>query len=124
MSVPKSFLQDIHYFRMPVTDLHAAVCWYSDVLKLKLRRQTEERAVFEAGDGPLLVLIQADPDSRGHFYVSGNPEFAVGFTCADIHGFRDYLIGEGTSVEEMHEEDGHYYFCFFDPSGNKLQAHW
>jgi len=124
MSEPKSFLEEIHYFRIPVTDLEGSVHWYTNVLRLTLRRQTEERAVFAVGEGSLLVIVKADADSRGHFLIEGKPEFSVGFTCPEIHNFREYLIEQTVQVEPMQEEDGHYYFHFYDPSGNKLQAHW
>lgn len=97
----KTFLEDIHYFRIPVTDLDSSTRWYSDVLRLVLRRQTDERAVFEIGEGPLLVIVKADADSRGHFYIEGSPEFSVGFTCPDIHRFREYLIEQGVRAESM-----------------------
>jgi catechol 2,3-dioxygenase-like lactoylglutathione lyase family enzyme len=124
MREPKTYLDEIHYFRIPVTDLEGSVDWYSNVLGLQLRAQTESRAVFAVGEGPLLVIVKADADSRGHFLIEGSPEFSVGFTCSDIHNFREYLIEQGSPVELMQEEDGHYYFHFYDPSGNKLQAHW
>lgn len=124
MSEPKSYLDEIHYFRIPVTDLEGSVDWYTNVLGLTLRRQTEGRAVFAVGGGPLLVIVKADVDSRGHFLIGGSPEFSVGFTCQDIHNFREYLIKQGAQADPMEEEDGHYYFHFYDPSGNKLQAHW
>ena len=124
IKMSKSFLEEIHYFRIPVVDLEASARWYAEVLRLVLRRQTDERAVFAVGDGPLLVLVIADADSRGHFLRGGLPEFSVGFTCPDIHGFRGNLLVQSVQVDEMQEEDGHYYFHFYDPSGNKLQAHW
>jgi hypothetical protein len=76
------------------------------------------------GEGPLLVIVKADADSRGHFLIEGTPEFSVGFTSPDIHNFREYLNELGVQVDAMQEDDGHYYFHFYDPSGNKLQAHW
>lgn len=124
MPEQKSYLDEIHYFRIPVTELERSVEWYTHVLGLSLHRQTEERAVFAVGEGPLLVIVKADANSRGHFLVEGSPEFSVGFTCPDIHNFREYLIEQGGLVEPMQEDDGHYYFHFYDPSGNKLQAHW
>lgn len=124
MSESKSFLEEIHYFRIPVTDLEGSVHWYTNVLRLTLRRQTEGRAVFVIGEGPLFVIVKADADSRGHFLIKGTPEFSVGFSCPEIHDFREYLIEQGVQVDAMQEEAGHYYFHFYDPSGNKLQAHW
>lgn len=124
MPETKSYLDEIHYFRIPVTDLEDSIDWYTNVLRISLRRQTERHAVFAIGEGPLLVIVKADADSRGHFLIEGFPEFSVGFTCADIHSFREYLIEQGSPVEPMQEADGHYYFHFYDPSGNKLQAHW
>jgi hypothetical protein len=79
---------------------------------------------MELQSDPLLVLVQADAESRGHFTIDGRPEFSVGFTSPDIHNFRDHLIGQGVEVDEMKEDSGHNFFHFFDPSGNKLQAHW
>ncbi len=125
MSEHKSYLDEMHYVRIPVTDLEGSADWYANVLRLTLRRQTEERAVFAVGEGPLLVIVKADADSRGHFLIEGRPEFSVGFTCSDIYHFREYLIEQGGQVEPMQEEEeGHCYFYFYDPSGNKLQAHW
>lgn len=124
MPEPESYLDEIHYFRIPVTDLENSVYWYTNVLGLILRTQTEGRAVFVVGEGPLLVIVKADEESRGNFLVGGSPEFSVGFTCPDIHNFREYLIEQGVQADPMLEEYGHYYFHFYDPSGNKLQAHW
>lgn len=100
--------------------MELSIHWYTNVLRLTLSRQTEERAVFAVGDGPLLVIVKADADSRGHFLIKGTPEFSVGFTSPDIHNFQEYLKERGVQVDAMHEEDGHYYFHFYDPSGNKL----
>ncbi|TMV48902.1 VOC family protein [Paenibacillus mesophilus] len=118
------FIEQIHYFRIPVTDLDASVQWYTDILGLKVRRRGEGLAVMELQEDPLLVLVQADAESRGHFTIDGRAEFSVGFTSPDIHNFRDHLIGQEVEVDEMKEDNGHYFFHFFDPSGNKLQAHW
>lgn len=85
---------------------------------------TEELAVIELNVGPLLVLVQADLESRGHFTKNGQPEFAVGFTSPNIHLLRERLVEHGVIVDEMKEDHGHLYFHFFDPNGNKLQAHW
>ncbi len=121
-----TFINDIHYFRIPVTNLEESIDWYTNCLRLKLRRRKEdELAVIEICEGgSLLVLVRADEDSRGHFTINNNPEFSVGFTSPEIHKFYEYLIGKGVKVDEIKEESGHFYFHFFDPNGNKLQAHW
>jgi catechol 2,3-dioxygenase-like lactoylglutathione lyase family enzyme len=119
-----SLIQEIHYFRIPVNNLEESVQWYSDCLGFILRHKNKELAVFELKAGPLLTLVKADSNSRGHFYKGGEPEFSVGFTSPDINQLRQKLIDYGVSVDEMKEDNGHYYFHFFDPSGNKLQVHW
>jgi hypothetical protein len=68
--------------------------------------------------------VRADKDSRGHIMINKNPEFSVGFTSPEIHKFHEYLINEDVKVDEMKEDSGHYYFHFYDPTGNKLQVHW
>ena len=120
----QTFIEQIHYFRIPVMNLDASVQWYTDCLGLNVRRRIEGLAVMEVQSDPLLVLVQADAESRGHFTIDGRPEFSVGVTSPDIQKFRDHLIGKGVEVDEMKEDNGHFYFHFFDPSGNILQAHW
>ena len=113
----------IHYFRIPVVDLNESVSWYSECLKFKLKFNRGDLAVFELETGPLFVLVEADKDSRGHFLKDGQPEFSVGFTTSDIHQLYDYLAGKGVKLESIEEEEGHQFFHFYDPSGNKLQVH-
>jgi len=120
-----SLISEIHYFRIPVINLEESIEWYTECLGLKLRRKkNEELAVIEIGDGPLLILVKADKDSRGHFIRDGNLEFSIGFASAQIHKLYEHLIKHEVKVDEMKEEEGHYYFHFYDPSGNKLQVHW
>ncbi|CAG7644820.1 VOC family protein [Paenibacillus allorhizosphaerae] len=120
----RSLIEEIHYFRIPVIDLDVSVQWYTDCLGFMLRRKEGDRAVLELKAGALLVLVHADVNSRGHFNKDGLPEFSIGFTSPDIHQLRQYLSEQGVAVDEMKEDNGHFYFHFFDPSGNKLQAHW
>lgn len=124
MSQLHSLIEEIHYFRIPVNELEESVRWYTEFLGFTLRRMTEELAVVELKAGPLLVLVKADSDSRGHFTRNGQLEFAVGFTSPNIQRFRESLIEHGVEVDEMKEDNGHLFFHFFDPNGNKLQAHW
>ncbi|MDQ0060027.1 VOC family protein [Paenibacillus harenae] len=119
-----SLIGEIHYFRIPVLSLEESVRWYTECLGFHLRRQNEQLAVFELKEEPLLVLLKADTNSRGHFLIDGKPEFSVGFTCPEIHKFRQQLMDQNVEVDEMNEEDGHFYFHFYDPSKNKLQIHW
>jgi len=120
-----SFVNEIHYFRIPVTNLEESIRWYTTCLGLKVRRRKDdELAVMELPEGPLLILVKADEGSRGYFIKDGNDEFSIGFTCPDIHNFHAYLVKEQVRVEAMQEDEGHYYFYFYDSSGNKLQAHW
>jgi catechol-2,3-dioxygenase len=120
----QSLIEEIHYFRIPVIDLGVSVQWYTECLGFTLRRKAEDLAVMELKAGPLLVLVQADKDSRGHFTKDGLPEFSVGFTSPEIQKLRQNLIERDVEVDEMKEDNGHFFFHFFDPSGNKLQAHW
>jgi catechol 2,3-dioxygenase-like lactoylglutathione lyase family enzyme len=120
----QALIEEIHYFRIPVIELDDSIRWYTEILGFTIRRKTDELAVVELNTGPLLVLVKADPDSRGHFTRNDLLEFSIGFTSPNIHRLREVLIEQGVEVDEMKEEDGHFFFHFFDPSGNKLQAHW
>ncbi|WP_226577585.1 VOC family protein [Halobacillus litoralis] len=118
-----SLIDAIHYFRIPVTDLSESVTWYSECLNLKLKFNKEDFAVYELHSGPLLVLVEADKESRGHFFKNDQPEFSIGFTTSNIQEFYDYLVSQGVKVESIEEDAGHHFFHFYDPSGNKLQIH-
>lgn len=118
-----SLFDGIHYFRVPVVDLSESVSWYSECLKFKLRFNRGDLAVYDVGAGPLLVLVEADKASRGHFLVDGQPEFSVGFTTANIDKLYEYLVSQGVKVETIEEDEGHQFFYFYDPNGNKLQVH-
>lgn len=118
-----SVINEMHYFRIPVNDLQEAINWYTECLGFLVRHSNEELAVMELKSGPLLILVQADLDSRGHFTVNGQAEFSIGFTTSDIKHLHSYLKNENVKVDEIQEDNGHNFFHFFDPSGNKLQVH-
>jgi catechol 2,3-dioxygenase-like lactoylglutathione lyase family enzyme len=119
----KSLLDHIHYFRIPIIDLKASIEWYTTCLRLNLRFSNDELAVLELTSGPLLVLVAADKESRGHFTINGHLEFSIGFTTSKIAEMHQQLIEQGVHVESILEDNGHDYFFFYDPSGNKLQVH-
>ncbi|MFC4560142.1 VOC family protein [Virgibacillus kekensis] len=120
----KSLIDGIHYFRVPVVEVESSVDWYRDVLGLTLQHQEDELAVFHVNDGLLLVLVEADAESHAHFTRNGELEFSIGFTSSKLNELREHLISQGVNVEEMKEDNGHHFFHFYDPSGNKLQVHW
>lgn len=117
------FLEEIHYFRMPVNNLEQSVTWYTEILGFQLRFSQEDLSVLALPSGPLYVLVKADDDSRGHFTVNGHPQFSVGFTTSRIRELHTYLTTKDVQVEEIQEDQGHHFFYFYDPSGNKLQVH-
>lgn len=119
----QSLIQEMHYFRMPVTDLEESVNWYTEHLGFHLKHRTENLAVVELQSGPLLIIVKADQSSRGHFTVNGQSEFSVAFTTTDIQQLYSSFKEQGIQVDEIKEDNGHLYFHFFDPSGNKLQVH-
>lgn len=120
----QSYLQHIHYFRIPVVELESSVQWYTDCLGFSLKHQENDLAVLGLEEGPLLILVLADKDSRGHFTKNGEVEFSVAFASPEIQAFHKHLTQQGVLVDEIKEENGHSYFHFFDPSGNKFQVHW
>ena len=118
-----SLFSGIHYFRIPVVDLSESVSWYSECLKFKLRFNRGDLAVYELETGPLLVLVEADKNSRGHFFKDEQEEFSVGFTTPNINELYEYLVSHDVKVESIQQDEGHQFFYFYDPSENKLQVH-
>lgn len=120
-----SFLQQLHYVRLPVKNLEASIQWYTESLGFQLAEITEQNfAVIKLEEGPLLVLVPTEDATFGHFTRQGVAEFSVAFTCPEIKRFHQYLKEQHVKVEEIQEDHGHLFFCFFDPNGNKLQVHW
>ncbi|MYL64421.1 VOC family protein [Bacillus hwajinpoensis] len=118
-----SLFTGIHYIRIPVVSLSESVSWYSECLQFTLKFNRGDLAVLSLEEGPLFVLVEADENSRAHFFKNGEPEFSVGLTTANIHRLYDYLVDQDVQVEPIQEDEGHQFFHFYDPSGNKLQVH-
>ena len=122
----KSFIEQVHYIRIPVRDLDQSAKWYKEVLGLQLLTITDDPyTIIKVNDGPFLViLVPIDDETYAHFTVNGEPAFSIGFTSPELIKFHQHLIDNGVKVEDIKEDNGHAYFHFFDPSGNKLQVHW
>ncbi|MBN8191855.1 VOC family protein [Bacillus sp. NTK074B] len=120
-----SYIEQVHYMRIPVKNVEHSAHWYRDVLGLQLVNMTEELAAIKVNDGPfLLILIPTEDETFAHFTVNQEQEFSIGFTSPELAKFHQHLIDQGVKVDEIKEENGHAFFHFYDPDGNKLQAHW
>lgn len=122
----KSFIEQVHYIRIPVRDLNQSAHWYRDVLGLQLLSITEDPyAIIKVNEGPfLLILVPSEDETFAHFTINNESAFSIGFTSPDLSGFHQHLIDNGVKVEDIIEDNEHAYFHFFDPNGNKLQVHW
>jgi catechol 2,3-dioxygenase-like lactoylglutathione lyase family enzyme len=122
----KSFIEQVHYIRIPVRDLEESAHWYRDVLGLQLMTITEDPyAVIKVNDGPFLLILVPTPDETyAHFTIQNESAFNIGFTSPELSKFHEHLVDNGVRVEDIQEDNGHAYFHFYDPNGNKLQVHW
>ena len=121
----ESFIEQVHYVRIPVRDLKLSAQWYRDVLGLQLLNNTEELAILKVGEGPfLLILVPTDDETFAHFTINNKQEFSIGFTSRELYKFHQHLIDHQVKVEDIKEDHGHFFFHFYDPNGNKLQVHW
>lgn len=120
-----SFIEQVHYIRIPVRDLELSTRWYSDILGLQLVNNTEERAILKVNEGPfLLILVPTKDETFSHFTIDQKEEFSIGFTSPELTKFHQHLKDHQVKVEDIQEDNGHAFFHFYDPSGNKLQVHW
>ncbi|MCR8848417.1 VOC family protein [Rossellomorea sp. SC111] len=121
----KSFIEQVHYIRIPVKNVEQSAQWYRDMLGLQLLNVTEELAAIKVNEGPfLLVLIPTEDETFAHFTVNQEQEFSIGFTSPKLAEFHQHLKDHKVKVDEIKEDNGHAFFHFYDPDGNKLQAHW
>ncbi|WP_062515249.1 VOC family protein [Halobacillus sp. KGW1] len=122
----RSFIEQVHYVRIPVKDLKASARWYTDVLGLELVTITEEpMAIIKVEDGPfLLILVPTNDETFAHFTINKEAAFSIGFTSRRLAELHQHLTAHNVKVEEIREDNGHAYFHFYDPDGNKLQVHW
>ncbi|WP_233880698.1 VOC family protein [Virgibacillus halodenitrificans] len=122
----KSFIEQVHYIRIPVKDLEQSAQWYRDVLGLQLLSITEEPlAIIKVNEGPfLLILVPTDDETFAHFTIDNEQEFSIGFTSSRLTEFHQHLIYNQVTVEDIEEDNDHAYYHFYDPNGNKLQVHW
>ncbi|QOR64799.1 VOC family protein [Cytobacillus suaedae] len=122
----KSFIEQVHYIRIPVKDLEQSAQWYRDVLGLQLLNVTDDPfAIIKVNEGPfLLILVPTDDETFAHFTINNESAFSIGFTSPELSSFHQHLINNQVKVEDIQEDNGHAYFHFYDPNGNKLQVHW
>lgn len=121
----KSFIEQVHYIRIPVKHLELSAHWYRDVLGFQLLNNNQERAVLKINEGSfLLILVPTEDETFSHFTIDNKQEFSIGFTSPELFKFYQYLIENKVKVEEIKEDNGHAFFHFYDPNGNKLQVHW
>ena len=121
----KSFIEQVHYIRIPVKDLELSTTWYRDVLGFQELNKAEKLVTIKVNEGPLLlILVPTDDETFSHFTIDKDHEFSIGFTSPELSKFHQHLINNQVKVDHIKEDDGHFYFHFYDPSGNKLQAHW
>jgi catechol 2,3-dioxygenase-like lactoylglutathione lyase family enzyme len=121
----KSFIEQVHYIRIPVKDLELSAQWYRDVLGLQLLNNTKELAILKVNEGPfLLILVPTEDETFAHFTIDNEQEFSIGFTSSELSKFHQHLIDNQVKVEDIKEDNGHAFFHFYDPNGNKLQVHW
>lgn len=121
----KSFIEQIHYIRIPVKHLELSAHWYRDVLGFQLLNNNQERAILKINEGSfLLILVPTEDETFSHFTIDNKQEFSIGFTSPELFKFYQHLIENKVKVEEIKEDNGHAFFHFYDPNGNKLQVHW
>jgi catechol 2,3-dioxygenase-like lactoylglutathione lyase family enzyme len=122
----KSFIEQVHYIRIPVKDLEQSAQWYRDVLGLQLLDITGDPfAIIKVNKGPfLLILVPTEDETFAHFTIDNEQAFSIGFTSPELSKFHQHLIDNQVKVEDIKEDSDHAYFHFYDPSGNKLQVHW
>jgi catechol 2,3-dioxygenase-like lactoylglutathione lyase family enzyme len=121
----KSFIDQVHYIRIPVKDLELSAQWYRDILGLLLLNNTDEFAILKVNEGPfLLILVPTQDETFVHFTIGNEQEFSIGFTSPELPKFHQHLIDNHVKVENINEDNDHTFFHFYDPSGNKLQVHW
>ena len=121
----KSFIEQVHYIRIPVKDLERSAKWYRDVLGLQLLNHSDERAILKVNEGPfLLILVPTEDETFAHFTIDHEQEFSIGFTSPELSKFHQHLMDNQVKVEDIQEDHGHTFFHFYDPNGNKLQVHW
>lgn len=121
-----TFINEVHYVRIPVKDIDESIKWYTELLGFKLLAVTEEGyAIIKVNDGSfLLTLVPTEDDTYAHFTIGGEPAFSIGFASPNLREFHQHLLDHGATVADIEDDNGHQYFHFYDPSGNKLQVHW
>lgn len=122
----KSFIEQVHYIRIPVKDLEQSAQWYRDVLGFQLLSITDDPfAIIKVNEGPILLILVPTVDGTfAHFTVNNESAFSIGFTSPELSEFHQHLINNQVKVEDIQEDNGHAFFHFYDPNGNKLQVHW
>jgi len=90
----KSFIEQVHYIRIPVKDLEQSAQWYRDILGLQLLTITDDPfAIMQVNEGPfLLVLVPTEDDTFAHFTIGNVPAFSIGLKVENYLNFIHTLL--------------------------------
>lgn len=109
-------LKNLSSLMMYTHDMPRAVAFYRDTLGFKLDMESPGWSQFDLGDGLILGLHHAMPDT---------PRAAGGwqpsFIVDDVVGAKQRVLSAGaTMTGDLHDIPGGVVFTFADPDGNEL----
>lgn len=104
-----------------VEELEGSVSFYKDVLGLPLRRQRNDTAHFDAGNGVLFELMSGGKASPSPKTPEQQP-FVLGIQVEDLDSAVQELRQKGVNfIGEAGEYKGTRWAQFSDPEGNRLE---
>ncbi len=116
-STPK--VRGINHITLAVADLDAAVCFYRDVLGLRLCKRWDGGAYLEAGE--FWICLSPDTATRRMPHPDyTHMAFDVDDDEFDAMATRLSRAGAATWKDNRSEGRSHY---FLDPDGHKLELH-
>jgi len=122
----------VNTIEIPVASARSSAEWYARCLGLAAAWSDHHHALLEgasndAGDGPRILLVETDDETRLAFTSSrtGVAHSVLDFITDDLDALHEHLKASGASVEDLGPPPNAWAprgFAFLDPDGNRLAA--
>ncbi|UYO02325.1 VOC family protein [Paenibacillus sp. PSB04] len=118
-----SYLNQIRFNDIPVSDLEYSLEWYQSVLGFDVQYKNDDIGILRLERGPGLILTRSDNrSSHGKISTEGKAVPMIGLETHQIDRLYRFLCEKGVPVTPIRNEDIGRFFGFIDPDGHRYSV--
>ncbi|MBJ9990821.1 VOC family protein [Paenibacillus sp. S28] len=114
-----SYLYQIRFNDIPVSNLEYSLEWYQSFLGFDVQYKNDDIGILRLERGPELILTRSDNrSSNGKINMEGKAVPMIGFETYQIDKLYRFLRSKGVPVTPIRDESFGRFFGFIDPDGH------